>query len=215
MRDFPADAERLTAEEPTGVRHVLVNGTPIRIDETQLDSAALRPACAPTSSDSPPPDSSFRGDLVGPMRATNSHRNDRHRDAFEPRARRRRGVGSIEPFTRGRERFMAVFNGVFPVLPGQEDAARAFAAETIGPRKAQLAEHLNRSSVTRETWTLQETPMGSLIDVWFEGDVESAFVDLATSDSEYITWFRKQVIDITGVDLAAPPAGPMPEVLID
>ena len=27
VRDFPADAERLTAEEPTGLRHVLVNGT--------------------------------------------------------------------------------------------------------------------------------------------------------------------------------------------
>ena len=37
VRDFPADAERLTAEEPTGVRHVLVNGTPIRVDEAQLD----------------------------------------------------------------------------------------------------------------------------------------------------------------------------------
>jgi N-acyl-D-aspartate/D-glutamate deacylase len=37
VRDFPADAERLTAEEPTGVRHVLVNGTPIRRDDTQLD----------------------------------------------------------------------------------------------------------------------------------------------------------------------------------
>ncbi len=34
VRDFPADAERLTAEEPTGVRHVLVNGTPIRVDES-------------------------------------------------------------------------------------------------------------------------------------------------------------------------------------
>ena len=30
LRDFPADGERLTAEEPTGVRHVLVNGVPIR-----------------------------------------------------------------------------------------------------------------------------------------------------------------------------------------
>jgi hypothetical protein len=110
---------------------------------------------------------------------------------------------------------MAVFNGVFPVLPGQEDAARAFATETIGPRQAGLAEHLNRSNVTRETWTLQETPMGSLIVVWFDGDVESAFGELATSNSEYITWFRDQVKAITGVDLAAPPAGPLPEVLID
>jgi len=30
--DFPADGERLVADEPVGVRHVLVNGTPIRID---------------------------------------------------------------------------------------------------------------------------------------------------------------------------------------
>jgi N-acyl-D-aspartate/D-glutamate deacylase len=30
VRDFPADAERLTADRPTGVTHVLVNGTPIR-----------------------------------------------------------------------------------------------------------------------------------------------------------------------------------------
>ncbi|MET1000761.1 MAG: amidohydrolase family protein, partial [Acidimicrobiia bacterium] len=37
VRDFPADGERLTAEEPTGVRHVLVNGTSIRRDETQLE----------------------------------------------------------------------------------------------------------------------------------------------------------------------------------
>jgi len=47
VRDFPADAERLTAEEPTGVRHTLVNGTPIRIDESQLDSTALRPGRRP------------------------------------------------------------------------------------------------------------------------------------------------------------------------
>ena len=37
VRDFPADAERLTAEEPVGLRHVLVNGTPIRVDGTQVD----------------------------------------------------------------------------------------------------------------------------------------------------------------------------------
>jgi len=45
VRDFPADAERLTAEAPTGVRHVLVNGTPIRSDEVQRDG--LRPGARP------------------------------------------------------------------------------------------------------------------------------------------------------------------------
>ena len=47
VRDFPADGERLTAEEPTGVRHVLVNGTPIRIDGGQLDPATNRPGSRP------------------------------------------------------------------------------------------------------------------------------------------------------------------------
>jgi len=47
VRDFPADAERLTAEEPLGVRHVLVNGTPIRVDGVQLESVGLRPGVQP------------------------------------------------------------------------------------------------------------------------------------------------------------------------
>jgi N-acyl-D-aspartate/D-glutamate deacylase len=47
VRDFPADAERLTAEEPTGVRHVLVNGTPIRADGEQLDLSDRRPGVRP------------------------------------------------------------------------------------------------------------------------------------------------------------------------
>jgi N-acyl-D-aspartate/D-glutamate deacylase len=45
VRDFPADAERLTAEEPTGVRHVLVNGTPIRTDGRSL--LEVRPGVRP------------------------------------------------------------------------------------------------------------------------------------------------------------------------
>jgi N-acyl-D-aspartate/D-glutamate deacylase len=47
VRDFPADAERLTAEEPTGMRHVLVNGTAIRLDGEQLDLAGGRPGVRP------------------------------------------------------------------------------------------------------------------------------------------------------------------------
>jgi N-acyl-D-aspartate/D-glutamate deacylase len=47
VRDFPAGAERLTAEEPTGLRHVLVNGTPIRVDGAQLDALDGRPGRRP------------------------------------------------------------------------------------------------------------------------------------------------------------------------
>jgi hypothetical protein len=110
---------------------------------------------------------------------------------------------------------MGVFNGVFPVQAGKEEDARAFAAETVGARLTQYEEHLARVGIARETWTLQETPMGSLIVVWFEGDVEKAFTDLATNDSEFIKWFRARVLDVTGVDLAAPPESPPPAVLVD
>ncbi|MDI2128039.1 N-acyl-D-amino-acid deacylase family protein [Yinghuangia seranimata] len=37
VTDFPADADRLVADAPTGVRHVLVAGVPIRCEERQVD----------------------------------------------------------------------------------------------------------------------------------------------------------------------------------
>ncbi|GAA4973260.1 amidohydrolase family protein [Yinghuangia aomiensis] len=41
VRDFPADGERLTADQPTGIRHVIVNGTPIQVDGAREDEAGL------------------------------------------------------------------------------------------------------------------------------------------------------------------------------
>jgi N-acyl-D-amino-acid deacylase len=44
VRDFPADGERLTADAPVGMTHVLVNGVPIRVDgEPAPDGATSRP----------------------------------------------------------------------------------------------------------------------------------------------------------------------------
>jgi N-acyl-D-aspartate/D-glutamate deacylase len=39
IRDFPADGERLVADQPEGVRHVVVNGTVIREDEKEVAGA--------------------------------------------------------------------------------------------------------------------------------------------------------------------------------
>jgi N-acyl-D-aspartate/D-glutamate deacylase len=49
VRDFPADADRLTADAPEGIVHVLVNGTPIHEDGTSLatrmsERPGVRPA---------------------------------------------------------------------------------------------------------------------------------------------------------------------------
>ena len=111
---------------------------------------------------------------------------------------------------------MAVFNGAFPILPGKEQGGRDFAAACMGERRKGFAAQAARSGLTRETWALQETPMGSFMLVWFEApDIEKAFTDLATSGDEFSTWFRGQVKDVTGVDLGAPPESPPPDVLVD
>jgi hypothetical protein len=106
---------------------------------------------------------------------------------------------------------MAVFNGAFPILPGKEQGGRDFAAAVMGERRKEFETEKARSGVTRATWALQETPMGSFMLVWFEApDIERAFTDLATVGNEFSTWFLGQVKDVTGVDLGSPPESPPP-----
>jgi len=51
VRDFPGNAERLTAQQPKGIRHVLVNGTPIREDEQSKlgERPGIRPVLESTT----------------------------------------------------------------------------------------------------------------------------------------------------------------------
>ena len=57
VRDFPANSERLTADAPTGMRHVLVNGQAIQQDGERVEAAlvqrpgqVVRPAPRPVRS---------------------------------------------------------------------------------------------------------------------------------------------------------------------
>ena len=110
---------------------------------------------------------------------------------------------------------MAVFNGMFPILSGKEEAARDFARQVAGPRNGDFAAFQKGSSTTRETWTVQGTPAGSFMLVWFEGDVEKAFEDLATTKDEFSDWFRAQILNVTGVDMTQPDDSPPPETVLD
>ncbi|MGI8927082.1 MAG: hypothetical protein ACR2HN_10625 [Tepidiformaceae bacterium] len=110
---------------------------------------------------------------------------------------------------------MAVFNGAFPILPGKEQDARAFAEEVNGPRRNDYAAMQKRSDTTRESWSLQSTPAGTLMLVWFEApDIEATFAEMATASDAVSVWFRGRVKDVTGVDLAEPAEGG-PELLVD
>jgi hypothetical protein len=111
----------------------------------------------------------------------------------------------------------AVFNAAFPVLPGKVDAARDFAKETMGAQRSGYDESQKRSGITRETWSIQETPDGSaFVLVWFESpDPDKSFAELAQDVSDFAVWFRGKVKEISGVDLAEPPEQGGPEVVLD
>ena len=110
---------------------------------------------------------------------------------------------------------MATFIGAFPVLPGKDDDARKFAQETMG-RGEEFSASQKRGGVTKEEWAFQQSPMGSLMLVHFEAnDIEKAFGVLAESSEDFDVWFRGRVQDLTGVDLAAEPEGPPPEIVLD
>ena len=111
---------------------------------------------------------------------------------------------------------MAVFCGAFPILPGKVEAARALAKETMGSQRSGFDESQTRSEITRETWSIQETPDGNAsVLVWFEcPDPEKAFADLAQDSSDFAVWFRERVKDISGVDLTEPFEGG-PELILD
>ncbi len=109
---------------------------------------------------------------------------------------------------------MAVFNGAFPILPGRIDAARTFASDVVGSRKAAFNEMQKGAGTTRETWSVQETPAGAFMLVWFEGNVEKAFDDLATATDDFTVWFRAQIKNVTGLDMSEPAEGG-PDLLLD
>ena len=111
---------------------------------------------------------------------------------------------------------MAVFNAMFPVLPGKEDDARKFAEEAQGSHRDQFGAFQKASGTSRETWTLQQTPAGAFMLVWFDcNDLEAAFEHMATATGEDADWMRGRIKDLSGVDMSQPDDSPPPEVILE
>lgn len=110
---------------------------------------------------------------------------------------------------------MGVFNAMIPIAQGKAAEAREFARATQNERAAAFAAFVSGANISRETWTMLETPMGQFMLFWFEGDLEQAFVDLATDTSEFAEWFRAQIKDIAGADLASLLGAVQPELILD
>ena len=102
---------------------------------------------------------------------------------------------------------------VFPLLPGKRIALQEFLAELTGMRRAEHQE--NHAGVQWESWFLQPTPQGDIVIVYLRAaDPMEVFVDLAVSPTPFALWFRRQVLDLTAVDLALLPPFSLPTRLL-
>jgi hypothetical protein len=110
---------------------------------------------------------------------------------------------------------MALFAIAFPVLPGKTPAWQAFMTELAGPRKAEF-DASRRALGIRERTFHEPTPMGDFVVVTLEGDDPAgAFAKFGQGTDEFTTWFKAQVMEAHGIDLAAPPAAPLPTLILD
>jgi len=110
---------------------------------------------------------------------------------------------------------MAMLAMAFPIPAGKTEQWKKFMAELTGARKAEFADS-RRSLGVHERTFLQRTPHGDLVLVTLEGDhPETAFAEFAKRTDPFTMWFKQQVQEIHGMDLSAPPPGPLPQQMID
>jgi len=117
---------------------------------------------------------------------------------------------------RKREKHMASFASVFPILPGKTEQWKRFCQEMVGPRRSEYEASNKRLGITRDFAALQQTPQGDVTVVYLEAqDIPRVFEGYASSQEPFDVWYREQLKDIHGVDFSQPLPGPLPEVFID
>jgi hypothetical protein len=99
-----------------------------------------------------------------------------------------------------------------PILPGKTPDALAFAEALNGPRRHELDKA--QVTVTKESWFLQQTPMGDFLIIYYHApDASKVHQALAVSEEPFDVWFREQVLNCTGIDISTPMPGHPKQVL--
>jgi hypothetical protein len=110
---------------------------------------------------------------------------------------------------------MALLAMAIPIPPGKTEQWKKFIGELKGPRFEAFKASRHKLGVQERTF-LQHTPMGDFVIATLEGaDPAGAFARFGEGTDDFTKWFVKQVHEIHGFDLTAPPPGPLPELAID
>ena len=113
---------------------------------------------------------------------------------------------------------MAVLQLVAPILPGKYDQWRTWHDNFVpgGSKRAEWKDQMQRYNITRQCVSLQRTPHGDFVVLFFEGpDPGAMMAGLGNSDNEFDKWFAQQVKEIHGIDTTEPPPGPISELVAE
>jgi hypothetical protein len=103
----------------------------------------------------------------------------------------------------------------FPIPQGNENEWQQFMKD-LKDKWLEDFQASRRTLGVRERTFLQQTPMGQLVLVTLEGeDPERALQEFPKGTDAFTKWFVERVKTIHGFDLANPPEGPMPSLIID
>jgi hypothetical protein len=91
----------------------------------------------------------------------------------------------------------------FPIVAGKVEAWRRFCQEMSGYRRQMYEASRRRLGITRERLALVETAFGSAAVTTLEAnDVGLALGQIIASDLPFDHWYREQVQELHGVNLA-------------
>ena len=99
-------------------------------------------------------------------------------------------------------------------MHGKKEAMKKFVKVMTGPKRKDYERSEKRHGVHKETWFLQNTPVGEILLMYLEvDDAEKALSAFATDTDPFDIWARQQLKDLTGIDFSQPPRRPPAEQL--
>jgi hypothetical protein len=108
-----------------------------------------------------------------------------------------------------------LFAITFPILQGKTEQWLKFINALNTTKRAEMNASRIALGVQERTF-LQKTPMGDFVIVTFEGnDPVTAFATFGKGTDPFTQWFKKEVMECHGLDLANPPQGPLPDMVLD
>ena len=113
---------------------------------------------------------------------------------------------------------MAVLNFSASILEGKFDVWRKFhdSLKPGGENEENWKDQMRRTGITRQVVSLQRTPMGDFVNVFFEGDDPTAAITaMATADNAFDKKFASWASEVHGMDMSEPPPGPISEVVLE